>query len=278
MANIHRCFVVMGLLIAIPASGQEKSVDQAPPEIKALLIRRQKWIADEMKWEKDAFRTRSNQIRDAMSQKVSSEKDRLSRLTNKESIRSLSPPERKSLPKAVKAVKASIKQLEKDAEGLGPEVDEHLSKAIEHAEDRARKRESDPEALPALLYAGVALVDGTIGRGPDRMKVVQVIDEENMIISFHYIENLLWLQGVPTKHLVDGSDSLYPKPMAFAGTKRYATVSGGTNTVYVLKRFDTDRLKSYLKSQADGATQKQVDFNEDFEWFDQKLSAITNAK
>ena len=126
-----------------------------------------------------------------------------------------------------------------------------LSKAVEHSKDRFARFQNGTAPLPPLLrhplQAGeVGILESTT------VKVRQVVDEANMLADLwleskavggegrQNFEKLVWIMDVPTSGITDGvkveldTDNIF----RIAGTRRYGSASGGTNTVLVLKLLD----------------------------------------
>lgn len=83
--------------------------------------------------------------------------------------------------------------------------------------------------VPALGELEIGAV-GTIGR----VKVIQVVDDQNMIV--HYFGQSLWVT-TPTAGVVDGAIRSVPGPFEVAGTKRYTTAGGSSNTIFHARPF-----------------------------------------
>jgi hypothetical protein len=87
---------------------------------------------------------------------------------------------------------------------------------------------STAASIPGLPTPSV----GTIGR-LTKAKVTQVVDETNALVSRS--EETLWVANVSTAGIVDGRDLDDNLIVEVVGTRRYKTVAGATNTVFVLK-------------------------------------------
>jgi hypothetical protein len=71
-------------------------------------------------------------------------------------------------------------------------------------------------------------------------RVSQVLDESNMIVfmTVDSDKNTVWLSGISTKGMTDGSLFTYEWPLKITGTKIYKTVLDVSNTVFVLEPLD----------------------------------------
>jgi hypothetical protein len=54
------------------------------------------------------------------------------------------------------------------------------------------------------------------------------------------VHELIWVKGIPTGTLADGSRIPYRKPLKITGTKTYEVVFGGSKTVFVFEPHSTD--------------------------------------
>lgn len=112
----------------------------------------------------------------------------------------------------------------------------------------AAEKESAPEIdYPTLLVRNLAI--GRIGRirfqledGPQVVSseigvpitVAQVIDDKNLIGRFGNEDNFVWLTTSTVGVVDDQKYAMIGRLVEVVGTKQYATVSGGTKTVFHL--------------------------------------------
>lgn len=99
------------------------------------------------------------------------------------------------------------------------------------------------------------LVAGTIGRMPI-VEIRQVIDDAAFLaeLRFTYTAKpwpVALVKGLSTEGLTDGSKAEFNVPVYVAGTQTYETAIGTSNTVYLLRSFDTDALEQALLDRAE---------------------------
>jgi hypothetical protein len=111
-----------------------------------------------------------------------------------------------------------------------------------HIQGKASKRTKAPDTyLPTL-----AMEVGSVGVlrsdrwTPAKVKIVQVIDQSNLLVRASPSDTLLWLSGFPTGGLTDGKTTTCPNPVVVSGTRRYSNTLGSTNTVLVVEPFSVD--------------------------------------
>ena len=113
------------------------------------------------------------------------------------------------------------------------------------------------------------LVVGEVGKFQDREQfIIQVIDEKNMLAKvnltkpagkFNDIERVqCWLEGYDTKGATDEKVFAFDTVWLVAGTKKYDTALGGTNTV--------KHLVSIKTKKADKAARKLIELREFRNW------------
>ena len=81
-------------------------------------------------------------------------------------------------------------------------------------------------------------------------KIIQVLKDAVLlrVIAADRDFLLIYLEGISTKGLVtDRMLRMRGKLFHVAGTKTYETVAGGTNTVFVLRMLDEDKITDYLE-------------------------------
>jgi hypothetical protein len=78
---------------------------------------------------------------------------------------------------------------------------------------------------------------GSVGMLSEDLKVFQVIDKNNVIVQ-HGDAQMIWVAGVDTTRLTDGSPLEISQPVKVIGTKQYSTALGSTNTVFLAKLID----------------------------------------
>ncbi len=81
------------------------------------------------------------------------------------------------------------------------------------------------------------------------MEVVQVIDHSNMLARLSPNLPLVWISGLDTSGRVDHSIIDIDVPMKVSGTKTYATLDGGSNTIFVLEPESQQRFGDYYDDQ-----------------------------
>jgi len=64
------------------------------------------------------------------------------------------------------------------------------------------------------------------------------IDKEGHIYRDDPYTETVWVRGISTTNLVDGSYIKTDKPLKVAGTKTYDTASGGTKTVFLIEPYE----------------------------------------
>lgn len=88
--------------------------------------------------------------------------------------------------------------------------------------------------------------------GAAEYKVTQVFPD-SVLLSIHHSgrdDGLVLLENIDTTNIVTGSKLTMADTFKVVGTKTYTTVLGGTNTVFVIRRFDSDAVFDYMKQKA----------------------------
>lgn len=146
----------------------------------------------------------------------------------------------------------------------------------EVAEVRKRIKELEKGSSLFIPNIEMPIKAGAIGRlNDERAKVIQVIDDKNMIVrilftvqgvklvgaqggvggaavpDFKTYEKLFWAKGFDTAGLADDSLFSLDGVLEVSGTKMYETVGGGTETLFILEPFNIEAArKAYEESRA----------------------------
>lgn len=86
---------------------------------------------------------------------------------------------------------------------------------------------------PAKLLVPLLSVEPHVesaGVFQDAVKVLQVIDDDEMIVTYHGID--IWVKNTPTKGLVDDVSIEVEEPIFIDGTKSYQAASGAQRTIF----------------------------------------------
>lgn len=148
-----------------------------------------------------------------------------------------------------------------------------LSEQIEAVEAIER---NDPPHLPYMMRGEIKV--GRFGYIP-RVNIVQVLGPQEVIVQFPAIKGSrpqrivvgggvvanvpgspakppgppFIVRGVDTDGMVDGAESvLIDGVLRVTGTETYATVTGGTNTAFVLEAFDASSVFNVANKESDG--------------------------
>ena len=62
-------------------------------------------------------------------------------------------------------------------------------------------------------------------------KIIQIVDNQNMIVKVEGFKRNFWLEGVKTDELSDGTSFIWHQITEKVGTKQYTTVTGSKATV-----------------------------------------------
>jgi len=105
--------------------------------------------------------------------------------------------------------------------------------------------------LPIFSLGSMAVGDAGL-IGVYNVRIRQIIDENQMLVQWS--SDPPFLVKVPTKGLVD--DRTFPLYGFFvvSGTRKYETVVGGTNTVFVLEQVDLEWLRAEVKKRMPPST------------------------
>lgn len=126
----------------------------------------------------------------------------------------------------------SIKSYDRAYDSLSPDARERLSEM--KGELQRSQRERGPVNWPMNLPSAPKLGDvGYLGA----IRIIQIVDGGNLIVSRLGISEALWVAGVTTKGATDDWDTVSAMTDAFevVGTRGYTTVSGSTKTVFELR-------------------------------------------
>lgn len=88
---------------------------------------------------------------------------------------------------------------------------------------------------------------GEVGRFPARIPVVQVIDETSMLCEI--LNAIVMVEGISTRGIADDTVVDLKPVVQVTDTVTYDTASGGTNTVFVLRPFDTAPVIRLLRER-----------------------------
>jgi hypothetical protein len=104
---------------------------------------------------------------------------------------------------------------------------EAIERAIKHREEY--QSPTDKKLWPPSLKVG------QVGRLQHQLRVLQVIDDENMLVSFTWEDEsfTFWIQGTSTKNLADDQRTKLPGVFKVEKTKRYES-KAGQRTVMLL--------------------------------------------
>ena len=156
------------------------------------------------------------------------------------------------------AIDAEIARIKQQLEGLrwgAPSEQRQLGARRRPLQTRKYELERERRDLVKAQTAGsrgegvqrptggmpLELVDEAVGTVSE-IRVRQVVDDDEMLAD--YLGQPVWIRGLTTKGVVDGSVVPVLDTMRVSGTKRYGTVVGSTKTVFIVERFE---LKPYLK-------------------------------
>jgi hypothetical protein len=152
--------------------------------------------------------------------------------------------------------------------------------AVEQVEQALKKTNTDlsnykerPEFYYGIL--NYPPKEGDFGRvypGEPSVNVAQVIDGTTMLVRVYYgggmtprvgangrysgfqrvepSEIVLMVKGVSTAGATDGKGFPLPQVFEVSGTEKYKTAIGGSNTVFVVKPLDTEKVETYIRSQS----------------------------
>lgn len=87
---------------------------------------------------------------------------------------------------------------------------------------------------------------GTLGR-EIVFVVTQVLDKRNLMAK--YGDTLIWVSNVSTTGIIDGQDVRLLNVMKVTGTKTYSTVSGRSNTVFIVQPIDPGPADAAMANQ-----------------------------
>lgn len=107
---------------------------------------------------------------------------------------------------------------------LAVELDKKLRELEEVAEELER---------PKGIWENGQFAMGQEGVFGFSVTVVQIIDDENMIVSRR--GQTVWAKGFATNELADGSETRLPGRLRIARTTKYTAVSGAVTTLFVIE-------------------------------------------
>jgi hypothetical protein len=139
--------------------------------------------------------------------------------------------------------------------------------AIAGAQRAAMEQEAEWNAAKKLsvlpLPVGLKPSNGSDGLDIDKLsegqvekmdywdfRVLSIVDDKNLLLQLG-TSRTFWLEGFPTKDLVDNQSVRLIGPIEIRGTKEYTTAIGGLRTVRVLRFVSEDRVRNWEKEEAD---------------------------
>ena len=125
---------------------------------------------------------------------------------------------------------------------------------LRHMEEDLANLESGKAVVePEISDEGLSKVGSIMKINTLGLKVVQVNGPADMLARFDrgpHSAQMWWLHGFPTKDLADGQMMAFDELIVIDGTKRYETVSGTSNTVFVWRPLVINREKVLAEYRA----------------------------
>jgi hypothetical protein len=151
-----------------------------------------------------------------------------------------------AVPQSIKAVESQLKFVRSPRYRAAPNERRELADKLKQMLDELKNGETLPVLRIPLDKAGVGDIGFFTNGNPNEpatVGVFQVLDETSVLCKHR--GRIFWLE-TPTEKLVDDSLLHLNDVLEVAGTQRYDTVAGGTNTVFRLERFDIELAKAWF--------------------------------
>lgn len=158
---------------------------------------------------------------------------------------------REALPKAkafLSAERRSKAPRDADAQREKKERVANAQYDVEKLERAIKALEANDPPYVSEVEWQRSLRVGDIGRHPTFMKIISIVDDDEMIVHLGGPRSLdpgpFWLKGFPTKNKADGAEFNITTCIEVTGTTTYTNVAGGKATVLVIEPFD---VRPFLK-------------------------------
>jgi hypothetical protein len=152
-----------------------------------------------------------------------------------------------AVPESIKAVETQLKFVRSPRFRATPKERRDLSDKLKQMLEELKKGDTLPVLRIPLDKAGVGDIGFFTNGNPNEpatVAVFQVLDENSLLCKHR--GRVFWLE-TPTEKLIDDSLLYLNDVLEVAGTQRYDTAAGGTNTVFRLERFDIELAKAWFE-------------------------------